>query len=250
MALRTPAAKRRRNLRGCFNFRDAGGYPTTAGRQVRRGRLFRSDGLHALTAADQREVADLGIAAVLDFRTREEVAEQGLARVATALHQLPMPEVLPSPPGTPGCQVEAEAVAETYYAILATSSGTIRQVMAVLADATSYPAVVCCSSGVDRTGVVTAVVLSLLGVPDHLVIGDYAASREATLRRMGRLRFEYPSSVSRDLDRYGTGLLGVVPEAMALFLDRVRTEHGSFARYAELIDMAGAVVYLRSALLE
>jgi len=92
--------------------------------------------------------------------------------------------------------------------------------------------------------------MGLLGVPDSVVVGDYAASREATLRRIGRLRFEHPRVVSHDLDRFGPGLLGVVPEAMSRFLAAVRAEHDSFAGYAESIDMAGVVPYLRTALLQ
>jgi hypothetical protein len=39
-------------LDGCFNFRDLGGYRTRDGRQLRSGRVFRSDGLQRLSAAD------------------------------------------------------------------------------------------------------------------------------------------------------------------------------------------------------
>lgn len=139
-------------------------------------------------------------------------------------------------------------ISDCYASTLAASFETVREVLAILTDGSTYPAVICCPSGVDRTGVVTAVLLGLLGVPDEVVVGDYAASREAVLRRMGRLRFEHPSAVRHDLDRYGPGLLGVVPEAMALFVERVRAEYGSFGGYAESIDMAGAVPYLHAAL--
>lgn len=250
VALRTASGDRRVNLRGCFNFRDLGGYPTVDGRRTRWRRLFRSDGLHGLTEADQREVAELRLAAVVDLRTPDEVAEQGWARVATTQYHLPVAEVLPSADGTSGSHAEAALVAESYWSTLAGSVETVREVLAVLTDPSSYPAVICCSSGVDRTGVVTAVVLGLLGVPDDVMVSDYAASREATLRRIGRMRFEHPSAVRQDVDRYGPGLLGVVPEAMTRFLDRLRAEHGSFAGYAESIDMAGAVAYLRASLLQ
>jgi protein-tyrosine phosphatase len=148
-----------------------------------------------------------------------------------------------------GCTAEAAAVSEAYFMTLEASCESIREILAILTDASSYPAVICCPSGVDRTGIVAAVVLGLLDVPDDVIVTDYAASREAVLRRLGRLRFEAPSAVAADVDRYGVGLLGVLPDAMARFLCRVRAEHGSFAGYAESIDMAGAIPYLRAALL-
>lgn len=88
------------------------------------------------------------------------------------------------------------------------------------------------------------------GVPDYLVLGDFAASREAIIRRTGRMRIEHPSAVQADVDRFGPGLLGVVPEALALFLDRLRAEYGSIAGYAKAIDIGGAVPYIRAALLQ
>lgn len=219
------------------------------GRRLRWRRLFRSDGLHALAATgDQRDVAALGLRSVLDLRTGEEVAAHGASRVEAATYELPLAEVFPTP-GAEGCHAEPALIAESYYATLAAGVEAVREVLAILTDPTSYPAVVCCSSGIDRTGIVTGIVLGLLGVPDDVVVGDFAASREATLRRLGRLRFEHPSAVRPDLDRFGPGMLGVVPEAMARFLGIVRVEHGSLAGYAESIDMAGAVPYLRAALL-
>jgi len=237
------------HLVGSYNFRDLGGYRSEDGRRTRWRRLFRSDGLHRLTPADQKDVAHLGLASVLDLRTPEEVADEGWARVEAIRHQLPVTPVLPPMVTVPSPAAEAALVAESYLTTLRASAATMQEVLAMLTDTSTYPVVLCCSTGVDRTGIVTAIVLGLLGVPDDVVVSDYAASREATLRRIGRLRFEHPKAVGEDLDRYGPGLLGVVPEAMARFIDGVRAEHGSFVGYAESIDMAGAVSYLRAALL-
>lgn len=247
--LRSPG-KRRMRFRGCFNFRDLGGYETESGAATRYQRLFRSDGLHLLTAADQEEVSRLCIATVIDLRTPIEVAAKGRARLCATQFQLPMDDPLPAPSGVGPWHAEPAFIADMYLAALAGGVETVREILALLTDPSAYPAVVSCSSGVERTGIVTAVVLGLLGVPDSRIVSDFAGSREAVLRRIGRLRFEHPEAVSHELDRYGAGLLGVVPEAMALFLVRLREEHGSFAGYARAIDMAGAVPYLRAALLE
>ncbi len=236
-------------LRGCFNFRDLGGYETDVGRATRYQRLFRSDELNLLTAADQDELARLGLATVIDLRTAEEVGTKGRANVSAVRYQLPIDDSLLAPAAGPW-HAEPALVAETYVAALAGSVETLREVLAVLTDPSTYPAVISCSSGVERTGIVTAVVLGLLGIPDDRIVSDFAGSREAVLRRIGRLRFEHPLVVSDELDRYGAGLLGVVPEAMTLFLHRIREEYGSLLGYAQAIDMAGAVPYLRAAVLE
>ena len=66
-------------LQGAMNCRDVGGYPTSDGRRVRTGALFRSDRLSDLTDDDLEELASYGIRTVVDFRT--EADQPG--RVAT-----------------------------------------------------------------------------------------------------------------------------------------------------------------------
>ena len=203
-----------------------------------------------LTTSDQDDVARLGLATVIDLRGPEEVAAKGRACVDAIRYQLPMKDLLAPSYGSGVWHAEPALVADMYFMALMESVETLREILAVLTDPTTYPAVICCSSGVERTGIVTAVVLGLLGVPEASIVSDFAGSREAVLRRIGRLRFEHPAAVSHELDRYGAGLLGVVPEAMTLFLARLRADHGSILGYAQSIDMAGAVPYIRAAVLE
>jgi protein-tyrosine phosphatase len=248
MALDVAAGGRRINLRGCFDFRDVGGYRAADGLCTRWRSLYRSDGLHRLIGADRKEVGGLRLSSVIDLRTTAEVATQGPVRVGANVYPLPLSDVLPGHAGHPSA-AEPALIAESYYETAVAGVETVREIFAILTDPSSYPAVVCCPSGVDRTGIVTALLLGVAGVPDYLIISDFAASREAVIRRLGRMRFDHPSAVHVDVDRFGPGLLGVVPEAMGRFLDRVRADHGSLMGYAKSIDMAGAVPYLRSALL-
>jgi protein tyrosine/serine phosphatase len=61
-------------LDGPANFRDLGGYPTTAGATTRRGRLFRSDSLSYLSDRDVAALRDeLGVRTVVDLRAGHEV---------------------------------------------------------------------------------------------------------------------------------------------------------------------------------
>jgi len=66
------------DLEGCLNFRDLGGYPTAGGGQVRWRRMFRSDALHALTAADVAALRDtIGLTTVVDLRSTAELRADG-----------------------------------------------------------------------------------------------------------------------------------------------------------------------------
>ncbi|HUD90287.1 tyrosine-protein phosphatase, partial [Sphingobium sp.] len=55
-------------LASAFNLRDFGGYPTTDGRTVRRGMLYRSGTMALLTQDDSAQLRALGIRAICDFR--------------------------------------------------------------------------------------------------------------------------------------------------------------------------------------
>ncbi|MEX2431489.1 MAG: tyrosine-protein phosphatase, partial [Dehalococcoidia bacterium] len=55
-------------LPGTHNFRDVGGYAVAGGGAVRWRTLFRSDSLHRLNEATQRDIVSLGVRTVVDLR--------------------------------------------------------------------------------------------------------------------------------------------------------------------------------------
>ena len=84
-----------------------------------------------------------------------------------------------------------------------------------------------CSAGKDRTGVLAAVVLGCLGVPDEVIVDDYALSAIGTSRLMQSLREEYADAVE-EVEKYATAILRVIPEAMAGFIAMSEAEYGGF----------------------
>ena len=110
----------------------------------------------------------------------------------------------------------------------------------VLAEPDNRPAVFHCSVGKDRTGVLSAVVLGMLGVPDEVIVEDYALSRLAMVHILERLRQDYPDA--RELvERYAPVILAVEPAAMAGFIAAVRSEYGSFEALADALGVASEV---------
>ena len=85
----------------------------------------------------------------------------------------------------------------------------------------SLPAVFHCSAGKDRTGVLSALILAFVGVPDETIVEDYALSAAAMVRLLERLKAEYPDSVE-EVERYAPAVLQVMPETMEEFLSSVR----------------------------
>jgi protein-tyrosine phosphatase len=238
-------------MEGCFNFRDLGGYPTGDGRTVKWQRLFRADGLHRLTGTDLDQLADLGLATVIDLRTGQELEEVG--RISwpapdLAYHHLPMLDVLPDRTTYPSW-VDASYVADRYVGMLEKGADAMAEALVILADPAAYPAVFHCAAGKDRTGLLAAVVLGLLGVSEEDIISDYALSQEAMGRMLAWLRTERPE-VRDQIEGSAAAIVAAEPDTMSLFLQQLRQTYGSFASYAESLGVGATVAAIRQALVD
>ena len=60
-----------------FNVRDLGGLPTEDGRSIRRGLLYRGDGVHRLAGDDLEKARTLALRTVVDLRTAGEIERSG-----------------------------------------------------------------------------------------------------------------------------------------------------------------------------
>ena len=170
----TPFVPRRHlKLAGTYNFRDVGGYPTHTGGTTRWRTLFRSDSPHRLSEPDRATLIEGGLRTAIDLRQSEELAEASNVFAASAqvcyrhlplLNDTPsMPEVLPT-------------LVEIYRRIVDDRGDQVGAVLAALAAPGGLPAVVNCTAGKDRTGLITALVLGLAGVPEEVIVADYALS--------------------------------------------------------------------------
>jgi protein-tyrosine phosphatase len=239
------------DLSGCFNFRDLGGYPTRDGGRLCWRRLFRADGLSRLDAGDCALLAELGLATVVDLRTVGELDERGrfpAHHLEVEYHHLPLTDVLP-PERDLQRYSEPAFVTSRYLQLFDEGASSIARAIEVLAAPGALPAVFHCSAGKDRTGVLAALVLGFLGVPDEVIVEDYALSAQAMVKLFEWLREEY-SDTGEELERYAPAVVSAFPEAMAEFLSSVRHERGGFEELAASLNVTGAVARLREALLE
>ena len=166
----TTAPGRRLELAGLLNLRDLGKYPTADGRSLRWRTLLRSDALHQLDADGLAVLASLDLRTVLDLRTEPETQFapsmlDGLAAQATHISILSGDlQALP---------LELDAI---YRYMVDECADAIAEAIKVLCAAAAFPALVHCSAGKDRTGIVIALVLAVLGVPDEVIAADYGLS--------------------------------------------------------------------------
>ncbi len=242
---------RKLTLSGCVNFRDLGGYPGADGRSIRWRRLFRADGLTRLDEEDCAQLAGLGLATVIDLRTKGEVDERGRFpedAFEVEYHHLPLTDVLP-PTEDLSRYDEPSFVTSRYRQLFSEGSSSLARAVHVLAEPEALPAVFHCSAGKDRTGILAALVLGFLGVPRDVIVEDYALSAEAMIALLERLKQEYAESVD-EVERYAPAVISVAPESMAAFLDQLEAEHGSFDDLARALGVTEPVSRLRETLLD
>jgi protein tyrosine/serine phosphatase len=230
--------------------RDLGGIRAEDGRTVRFGRVFRSDNLGRLDAADKETFMALGIRTVIDLRRDFEV--HGLGRVpewtgATWHHRHLNHELWDH--GTYSDTIGvARWLADRYADLFEQGAAEIAGVVGVLSEVDSGPTVIHCVAGKDRTGIVTALTLSLLGVSDQEIAADYAMTELSETAYYEWLKRTDPVAASSTPPPF---YVQTPAEAMLYALADLRERHGSvFAYLARNGISAVHVERLRKGLLE
>ncbi len=226
------AGLRRIPLSGAVNFRDLGGYATTDGRRLRWGRVFRSDSLAELDDQDLARLEALGLRTVCDLRgepEREHKPNRPLAASVTthAIGFLPhgSDELLAGARDGSIGVVEIETrVQDIYRRFVTEQSAAFARLLALVADADSLPLVYHCTSGRDRTGFATAMLLAALSVPRATIEADYALSND--YRR--DLTFQVGGVVAPEVMAV---LTQAHPSYLSAALATIEAEHGSIERY-------------------
>jgi protein-tyrosine phosphatase len=203
-------------LAGAFNFRDLGGYPTIEGRVTRWGRLFRSDSLHELTAGDVRTLKSMGLATVVDLRTPRELDRTGRGLLAGEPVAFAHLSVIREDGGEAvGAPAEPTGeLSERYLWYLDHGREALAGALALVADPDHLPLVFHCAAGKDRTGVLAALVLDILGVDPAVIVADYVVTAERMELIIAAYRF------------------GVEAATMERFLDTLRQQFGGARGWA------------------
>jgi protein tyrosine/serine phosphatase len=243
---------------GCYNVRDLGGLTTGDGGRIRWGALIRSDIPTRLTEKGRKSLFQHGVRTLVDLRFKDEVASDW---AAYPFQELDGPDVcyshVPFDTGRDAQRREEESAAydaarsraEFNRLDLDWGRGGIAAAVAAIADAPEGGVLVHCHAGKDRTGIVTALVLSLLGVSDDDIADDYAL----TTLNLEPLIVEWLDGLTEDPDERDRLRTLATParEAMLDTLAHLRRRYGSAAEYLQAAGLSDAQMErLRARLLE
>lgn len=229
-----------------FNVRDLGGYPTRDATVAWR-RFYRAGAPSRFNEADIERARDLRAATIIDLRRDDEAARDEVSAaevLGAAYHRLPIIRTSESMESLAAAGISAER----YLTYLETGGEAFRAVFEVLGDPASYPVVVHCSAGKDRTGVVSAMALELLGVLRETIEIDYAMTNLERERATAFWRMRggwFAEATPEQLDF----ALSVPPEAISGFLDGLGERYGGAEAYLRGVGVsAEAIEGLRRAL--
>lgn len=235
-----PGSTRRIRLEGPANFRDLGGYLGAGGRPVAWGRVYRSDGLDTATVEDREIlVRRVGLSSVVDLRTHEEVARSqpaALIAAGVAHHHIPILDQTRRLWEDAG---DTFSLVTLYDQMLDGAADRLLGALRLIASADG-PLVFHCAAGKDRTGILAALLLGLLGVSDEEVVDDYALTAEITPVLAARFRERLaadPESADRmraigNFEAVAEEMLSARRETMVGWLAGLRSRFGGAAGWA------------------
>jgi protein-tyrosine phosphatase len=179
---------------GSFNFRDIGGHQTDDGHIVRSSRVFRSGMMVHITEAGFAELADLDVRVICDLRTTLErnasptqwqnmrVSDYWSRHYDDSAGDIGK---LMQRPDFSAAE-SREAMFASYRVLALEQADSYRELFRRIAEG-QLPLIFNCSAGKDRTGVATALLLTLLGVPRATILHEYAMTNEQLARDSRRL---------------------------------------------------------------
>lgn len=240
-------------LTATFNFRDLGGLPGADGRTVRHGVVYRADGLHRLGEDDLDRVAASGMRTVIDLRTLAELETAPSVRhEGFEVVHLPVIERvwMEDEALLAGANDAVTFLRARYAEMLVEGGPALACAVRILAEPARRPAVFHCSAGKDRTGVLAALLLDVLGVPPERIAEDYARSAAAMERLSEWIAANHPEAADM-MAQQPAALMACPPEAMRAFLDDLTDRHGGAEGYLLAHGIESEIVLsLRGQLLE
>jgi protein-tyrosine phosphatase len=224
-------------LEGMLNVRDLGGFRTKSG-QLTRSRVFlRGDAPYRISDSARQHIIDSGLTAVIDMRYPHEVAQRPnrFAHVDGVAF-----EIIPLYVETSFFSMirQLRDGGSWYCSILDNGGDPIRKIITAMAQADGM-CLLHCYLGKDRTGIVTALLLELMGVHEDDIIADYMVTQERLLPVQPELASIRPFFVSK---AQFEAIMDTRLDYITTLLQHLHRTHNTAEDYVRSIGVDDAVI--------
>lgn len=207
------------------NIRDLGGYETQSGYYTKSHKFIRSTNPGKLTDDEKAYLYEYGIRLQVDLRSDFEVEQQpsllkgykDIEYLRVDLMKSTSLNVLPKE------ITNYKNLAGFYIYMLEANKEQFKKLFEIFYDHPYDAIMFNCSAGKDRTGVVAALLLDLVGCHEYDIVKDYSESYENNLRLIPELE--------KIVDSKNHAFLESEPRMMMELLDYLRTNYGSAKEY-------------------
>lgn len=233
---RIKVATRNINITKIQNFRDLGGYKSSeTGKSVRWGMLYRSAQIDSIPPCSRRELKNMGIRTIIDLRSENERHNY------PQLHSDEFDIIhVPIPTGNMEGILqdirEEKIKTDTIYRLVEKMNRELvrnyrkeyKEIFTVLLDRDRYPAVIHCTSGKGRTGIVSALLLAALGVNEDVIMSDYRLSNDYfNIPKASKYAYNLPDNSQEAI----TTIYSAKEDFLNAAKDQIETEYGSVGNY-------------------
>lgn len=230
-------------ITGTYNVRDLGGFTTESSNKTKARVFIRAGNLDKLPIASQQYLLEYGIKTVVDIRDEWEakhypnpfqhspmVAYQNVPLIGDALSN------------DKSFQAESKKLtqlSEMYNRYIEHCQPQILKIFTVLAQSKSGT-IFHCHAGKDRTGIITALLLRVMGVAVNDIAQDYSLSRQEIDHLVAEWR-QYAIENNRDLEQLERNVASD-PQTIIDMLDFVDAQYGSVAAYLKMCGLSDALM--------
>jgi protein-tyrosine phosphatase len=228
-----------------MNFRDIGGYRGYQGKRVAWRRVFRSGEFRNITRDDlNRLTKELGVTSVIDLRSEFELKNNGkglLPECDIKYRNIAFMADGGDPEANSKRYAQLTNMGDFYVALMRQKEFGIKVVQALemIGDAQNHPLVFHCAVGKDRTGMLAAMLLTLLGVSEADIIEDYTLSEPYMDELLVKLKANPPKDgPPLDIPEY---FWKASAPSMKILLSTLGKEYGSVEKYLLEMGMDAAL---------
>jgi len=239
-------------IEGAYNIRDLGGYSINDDVKTAKGAFIRAGNLDQIPPTSQQQLIDYGVKTVIDLRDEWEVQQfPNVFTQSTAVKYLNLPLIGNHLSNSETWKQETEnydLLDELYCTYLDRCQTQIRAIITTIAESTPT-IVIQCYAGKDRTGIIVALLLGSVGVPDHIIAKDYSLSKLKITHLIEQWR-EYAVQNGQDMQHFERDIASE-PATMLRMLDYIKLQYGTITDYLRVCGVTDSQqTQLRSRLIQ